>query len=80
MEPLWTAREDTLCAGRLSPSRGTADEGEGVTFIEEPELSPGRTSIFRIEEDTSLEEVAMEVCDERADVAPGHSPELRCIL
>src|SRR5678815_962857 len=45
------------------------DERHRIGFVGEPELAPGVLAVARIEEDSARDEVAVEVGDQRADVA-----------
>src|SRR5687767_14480785 len=65
---------------RLAVDRRTArllaDEREWIRLVEKPQLPLGALAAVRIAEHATAEEVAMEVGDERADVAHGQVPAL----
>ena len=55
------------------------DEGEGVRLVEQAQLAAGGLAVGGIEEDAALEQVAVEVGDQGADVARRAAPLLAAV-
>src|SRR6185437_7041634 len=65
----WRDVENALGAVRRRSPGLLDDEGERVRLVEQAQLAARRLAVRRIGEDAAAEKVAVEVGDERADVA-----------
>ena len=69
MEQLGLDVEDALSAVRAGAARLFGHVAERVRFIAQAQFAGGRLDVARVEEDAALEQVAVEIGDQRADVA-----------
>src|SRR5690349_2556124 len=69
MKLRWVHVENALSAVGCESTRLLDDEGQWVRLIEQSELAVRIATVTRVAEHTAAEEVAMEIGDERTDIA-----------